>query len=243
MWDKNKPSYIGVLPRDGSSEVRWFKGPTRFSMHFVNAWEEDGKITLQATMSSPEDRPFFPPVDETEPPKEWAPSTIKVVNWIMDLNGDNDQIVEEILIDEGSFIEFPRVDHRVETTRHRHVWWAIKDFNRPSVPHPLPIVSFNGIERRDEHTGQRDTYWTDERWTFGEPIFIPRHAESPEGDGFVIAPVFRIEGQGNGYMVFDAMNISQGPLATIHVPFHFRPGFHGNWVSATDLQKAKNIRT
>ncbi|MGF6708680.1 carotenoid cleavage dioxygenase-like enzyme [Pseudomonas frederiksbergensis] len=27
MWNSTKPSYIGVLPRYGSSEPRWFKGP------------------------------------------------------------------------------------------------------------------------------------------------------------------------------------------------------------------------
>ena len=240
MWDKTQPSYIGVLPRDGSGEVRWFQGPPRFAMHFINAWEENGQITLQATMASPDQPPFFPPADLIEPPKEWAPGTVQIVNWVLDLNSSNDQIQEVRLIDDGDFIEFPRVDPRVETTRHRYVWWARKDFDRPSVPHPLPIVAFNGIERRDELTGERDTYWTDDQWAFGEPVFVPRQADSAEGDGFVIAPVYRIEGQGNAYMVFDAMNIAQGPLATVHVPFHFRPGFHGNWVTADELEAAAN---
>lgn len=59
----------------------------------------------------------------------------------------------------------------------------------------------------------------------------------------VIAPVFRIEGQGNGYMIFDAMNIAKGPLATIHVPFHFRPGFHGNWVTNAELEATAKVRS
>lgn len=243
MWDSTKPSYIGVLPRDGSSEPRWFKGPARFAMHFVNAWEEDGRIILQATMASPESPPMFPPADAAEPPTEWKNGTIKIVNWSMDLSGAEDRIEEIDLIDDDLFIEFPRIDPRFETIRHRYAWWLRKDFRRPSVPHLLSVVSFNGIERRDELTGELDTYWTDDRWALGEPLFVPRQPESAEGDGFIIAPAFRIQGQGNAYLVFEAMNIAQGPIATVHVPFHFRPAFHGNWVTTEEIDVAVATRT
>lgn len=236
MWDATQPSYIGVLPREGEGQgVRWFQGPARFAMHLVNAWEEGSRLVLQASISSPEDPPVFPPVDGAEGPKDWVNATSKIVNWTIDLGSQSPSMEETTIVSNGCFIDFPRVDARFETTPHRQTWWVRKDFSRPAIPHPWVPASCNVIERFDAATGAFDTYHTNDNWAPGEPVFVPRSNDSPEGDGYVIAPVFRNEGQGNAYLIFDAMKLAEGPLATVHVPFHFRPGFHGNWVSRASL--------
>ena len=58
-WDGSKPTYIGILPRTGSGkDVRWFKGPARNTLHFLNAVEhKDGKITMDLPTSSGERDP------------------------------------------------------------------------------------------------------------------------------------------------------------------------------------------
>lgn len=238
MWDATKPSYIGVLQRDGGKEVRWFEGPARMAMHFINAWEEGDKLILQASIAAPDGRPMFPPADDSEPPRDWTNSNSLIVNWTLDISGADNKILETVLVDDGSFIDFPRIDPRFETGRHRYAWWIRKDFNRSAIDHPWVPASCNAIERYDHDTGSFDTYWTDDSWAPGEPIFVPRNPDSSEGDGFILVSVFRLDGQGNGFLVFDAMNIAKGPLATVHVPFHFRPGFHGNWVDRETLESA-----
>ena len=238
LWDKTKPSYIGVLPRNGNGEVRWFEGPARMALHFVNAWEEGERLILQASISAPDAPPVFPPADASESPRDWANGSSRIVNWSLDLSGAEDRIVETILVDDGAFIDFPRIDPRFETGRHRYAWWLRKDFNRVSIDGAWTPGTCNAIERYDHDSGTFDTYWTEDRWAPGETLFVPRRLDSPEGDGFIIAPVFRLDGQGNGFIVFDAMDLAQGPLATIHVPFHFRPGFHGNWVAGSEIAAA-----
>ena len=36
-------------------------------------------------------------------------------------------------------------------------------------------------------------------------------------------------------MIFDAMNLTVGPIATIHLPFKLRLGVHGNFVEHRDI--------
>lgn len=242
MWDATQPNYIGVLPRNGNGEIRWFKGPARVAIHAINAWEEGERLILQVSITSPDAPPMFPPADGSAPP-DWVVSDTLIVNWSLDLNGTDDQIVETIVLDDGAFIDFARIDPRLETSRHKQVWWVRKDPRHPAIDTPAVMASCNAIERYDHDTGTLDTYWTDDRWAPGEPIFVPRHPGSAEGDGFVIAPMFRMEGQGNAYMVFDALKIAEGPLATIHVPYHFRPAFHGNWVDGNAIVRAAEARS
>jgi carotenoid cleavage dioxygenase len=63
----------------------------------------------------------------------------------------------------------------------------------------------------------------------GEPVFVPRRADAPEGDGFVLSVVFRGETHCSNLAVFDALNLQRGPLALAHLSHRAPAGFHGNW--------------
>ncbi|HET7132190.1 MAG TPA: carotenoid oxygenase family protein, partial [Gammaproteobacteria bacterium] len=54
-WDGNLPTMVGVLPRDGDAkDVRWFKGPARNTLHFLNATDGNGKVTMELPVSDEE---------------------------------------------------------------------------------------------------------------------------------------------------------------------------------------------
>ena len=36
-------------------------------------------------------------------------------------------------------------------------------------------------------------------------------------------------------LLFDAMKLAEGPVATIALPFRIRMGLHGNWVPSSEL--------
>jgi carotenoid cleavage dioxygenase len=36
-------------------------------------------------------------------------------------------------------------------------------------------------------------------------------------------------------LLFDAMDVARGPIATVALPFRLRAGLHGNWASAADF--------
>ena len=63
-WDSSKPSYVGILPRDGEAkDIRWFKGPERATVHTFNARTEGNKVILEAPIFDSNPFPFFPNVD------------------------------------------------------------------------------------------------------------------------------------------------------------------------------------
>ena len=65
----------------------------------------------------------------------------------------------------------------------------------------------------------------------GEPIFVPRRADSPEGEGFLLATVYRADERRSDLLVLDAQNVDTEPLAVVKLPHRVPFGFHGNWRS------------
>lgn len=63
-----------------------------------------------------------------------------------------------------------------------------------------------------------------------EPYFVPRRLDAPEGDGWVIVPVtYWADGRAE-YQIFDAEDITRGPIAVIELPFHCGWSAHGHWM-------------
>jgi carotenoid cleavage dioxygenase len=58
---------------------------------------------------------------------------------------------------------------------------------------------------------------------------VPRSASAAEGDGWLVAVVYRGEADRSDFLVFDALNVEGGPIATAKLPIRVPFGFHGNW--------------
>jgi len=63
----------------------------------------------------------------------------------------------------------------------------------------------------------------------GEPIFVPRSAKAAEGDGWLLVLVYRGATDKSDLAVFDATDITKGPVGLAHLPRRVPYGFHGNW--------------
>ena len=45
----------------------------------------------------------------------------------------------------------------------------------------------------------------------------------------------RLDEQRSELLLFDALEIAKGPIATIQIPIRMRFGLHGNWAEAADI--------
>jgi len=88
---------------------------------------------------------------------------------------------------------------------------------------------FDSIAHVDLKTGKRTTYRFAAGDAPGEPVFAPRSADAPEGDGWVIAVVYRGGEDRSDLAVFDAGAIEKGPIGVAKLPRRIPFGFHGNW--------------
>lgn len=216
-WEPEKGAYVGVMRRDGDvGSIRWFNTEACYVFHPLNAWEEEGRIV--ADVMRYDAAPLFPNADGSPGRKTAA----RLVRWTFDLAGNSDAIREEPLDDLDG--EFPRVDPRVETLRHRHGWYAADPTNSKTIKQ-------GAIAHVDLTTGVRQVYALPDGDLTSEPVFTPRSVDAPEGDGWVTAVVWRAAENRSDLLVFEAQDIARGPIATAAMPRRVPFGFHGNWVS------------
>ncbi|WP_334162056.1 carotenoid oxygenase family protein [Phenylobacterium sp.] len=216
-WEPEKGSHLGVMRRDGDvGSIRWFNTEACYVFHPLNAWEEGD--TLYADVMRYDAAPLFPRADGSPGQK----SAARLVRWIFDLAGPSDAIREQPLDDLDG--EFPRIDPRVETLRHRHGWYAADPTNAKTV-------KLGSIAHLDLATGARQVYDLPAGDLTSEPVFTPRSADAAEGDGWVTAVVWRAAENRSDLLVFEAQDIARGPIATARMPRRVPFGFHGNWVS------------
>jgi len=216
-WQPEKPAMVAVMSRaEGVSSLRWFSTDPSYVFHPMNAWEADGKI--YADVMKYERAPLFPNADGSRGENVGA----YLVRWIFDLSGATDTIREEPLDDLSG--EFPRFDERFSGLAYRHGWFAAQTRTGK--------VEFNALAHIDHATGRRSTWMLPEGDAIGEPVFVPRSADAPEGDGWVTAVAYRGAEDVSELLVFEAQDMAAGPIGSALMPRRVPFGFHGNWVNA-----------
>ncbi len=217
-WEPGKGSHVGVMARGAGVEtIRWFNTDACYVFHPMNAWEEGDKIFADV-MEYPV-APLFPTVDGSMPKDAFA----KLVRWTFDLGGASNTIKRETLDDLAG--EFPRFDERRAGLAYRHGWFA-------GITRRVDTIRFDTVSHIDHTTGKRSDYLFPAGDSPGEPIFVPRSADAPEGDGWLVAVVYRGADARSDFVVFDAQNVAAGPIGIAKLPRRVPFGFHGNWRSA-----------
>ena len=96
----------------------------------------------------------------------------------------------------------------------------------------------NTLGKVDHETGEEQKWWCGPTSTLQEPCFIPRSKDAAEGDGWIVMVCNRLAEHRSDLLVFDALDIRKGPVATVKIPIRLRFGLHGNWADADDIGMA-----
>jgi carotenoid cleavage dioxygenase-like enzyme len=207
-WEPNKGAHVGVMARDAVVQtMRWFTTDACYVFHPMNAWEEGSRIFADV-MEYPV-APLFPNADGSMPER----SSARLVRWTFDLKAPSDTIKREPLDDMAG--EFPRFDERRAGLDYRHGWFAGRAVGGAGQ-------GFDSIAHVDLKSGRRTTYRFARGDAPGEPVFVPRSADSPEGDGWVVAVVYRGVEDRSDFVVFDAGAIEAGPIGSPNCRGGFR---------------------
>jgi carotenoid cleavage dioxygenase len=213
-WEPDKGSHIGVVRRDAPIEtMQWFTTDACYVFHPMNMWEDGDKI--YADVMQYQNAPLFPNADGSPGKQAGA----RLARWTFDLSGKTNTVKREYIDDMTG--EFPRLDERHAGLAYRHGYFAADS-------HGGSKVLFDSIAHIDFKTGKRLVHTFDDGFP-GEPIFVPRSASSPEGDGWLVATVYRPGDDHSDLAVFDATDISKGPIGLAQLPRRIPFGFHGNW--------------
>jgi len=227
QWDGNLPTMVGVLPRDGEAkDVRWYKGPARNTLHFLNATDRGSRITMELPTSS----------------GERDPSQIR--RWIFDLKSKKDSF-EEVLVSNTPGI-LPRMDDRFLSLDYRYAYVGSRDTSVPPdtkrAPGMGPMTS-NVMQRLDTKTGEISQCFVEPVQSLQENCFVPRKNAKDEGDGYVMAIASNYESMTSDLVIADAQRIDEGVIATVKLPFRLRSGTHTNWFPQSALPPIKDQYT
>jgi carotenoid cleavage dioxygenase-like enzyme len=235
-WDQTKPSYIGVMRRDGEAkDMRWFKGPERCMMHTFNAHDEGNKVVLYAPFYDSNFFPFFPPVDGTPWNPAKARSFIRKIT--LDLNSKSDAWQEEILWP-VQISDLGKVDPRVLTLQTRYLYTNYFDPERPIDRERMvgnaPPRPTNCYVRFDITNGKTDTYFAGPTHNLQECTFVPR-AGGGEGDGYLLGVASNYAESRSELVIADAQRLGEGDIARVILPFRISQQVHGVWAGADEL--------
>ena len=214
-WHDDKPTMVAVMPRDGSAQdIRWFTGPTTSAGHMMNAVTEGSRVHLDLCLYDGNCFPFFKSPDGRSFPP--VPPVLTRMTFDLARNDDGYETRPIMPIP----CEMPRTDDRWQGRDYTHGWTLIRD----------PETNSSTVGRVDVKTGAVDLWKHGQEIACQEPQFVPRAPDSPEGDGFILSILNRLDAGHGEVAVFDALDIAAGPVARLHLPVRIRSTFHGVWV-------------
>ncbi|HWJ69311.1 MAG TPA: carotenoid oxygenase family protein [Sphingobium sp.] len=236
-FDTTMPVYLGIIPRRGDvtqDDIRWFKRDNCFASHVMNAFQEGTKVHFDTPEAENNMFPFFPDVHGAAFNPQQAAS--KLTRWTVDMasNSEDFESVTQLTQTVG---EFPRIDDRFTGLPYRYGWMLEMDGQRPVELKGGSAGGFlmNCLFLIDHETKAEQHWWCGPVSSLQEPAFIPRSKDAPEGDGWIVMVCNRLAEHKSDLLIFDALEIEKGPVATVHIPFALRFGLHGNWANADQI--------
>ena len=211
-WDPDHGARLGVMARSGS-DVQWFEIDPCYVFHTINACEMFGRITLDACR--------YESVWGTSSNRFDVPAMVH--RWSLGL-GDG-SVREETLFDVRC--DFPRIDERLLGRPNRYAYvTTLVDEETGSVSHGHRVVRLDLVAGTSEHH-----HFGPSRYA-SEAVFVPRHADAEEDEGYVLTVVYDADRHGSEVVILAADAVGSGPLATVTLPNRVPYGFHCSWVPA-----------
>ncbi|RSM91602.1 apocarotenoid-15,15'-oxygenase [Kibdelosporangium aridum] len=213
------PTRLAVIPRHGTTaDIKWFEADPTYVLHWTNAYEEGDEIVLEG---------FF----QTNPvPPSGGGTLYQRMFRFLDsnqlgthlhrwrLNLTTGLCKEERLTEVTS--EFGMINQRYAGRRHRYSYAATS---------PAGWFLFDGLVKHDSLTGSA------ERYEFGEGVFgsetamAPRIGSTAEDDGYLVTITSDMNRDLSECLIFQANDVSAGPLARIRLPERVSSGTHSTW--------------
>ena len=230
-WDPELITYFMVLDRDGERDPVIYQAPAMWFFHTLNAFEDDGLLHLDVCLADTAPMP-----DKNGAPADRARSKQYLTRLTIDLLDATAPVQQQRLL-EDLHVDFPEIDQRFQTRPHRHGFIAARDVTRPINADIEMGVWFNTLIHLDLLTGETESWYAGDNSNVQEPVFIPRTDTAEEGDGYLMALVNRFPEGLTELVVVDTADFSSGPVATVHIPLHIRPTFHGLWIPENEINE------
>jgi all-trans-8'-apo-beta-carotenal 15,15'-oxygenase len=222
VWKPQMGMRVLVLPKDHLDQPQWFDLPAGFVFHVGNAWEDTTAGTIR--------------LDYIRSPDAWSPlhGLRDVMSGRFERTGNAGIAFVGLNLKTGRAnqtevnqeTEFPRVDPRVVGVKHSQLFTVLR---MDTGPRP----GYDAVMRMDVSSGKTDRYRYGTDVMVEEHVFVPNPAGSgKEGDGWLVGTALDLKKKAMLLSVFDAMQLSKGPIAQATMERVMPLGFHSIFVSA-----------
>lgn len=210
-WNPKHPARIGILPHFGNhTQLRWLKVEPCFVFHTGNARElPNGDIRMDVVVHG---RMFDRSIQGPEAQQ------VTLERWTLPVGSDT--VKREVISERRQ--EFPRYDERRTGKDYRYLYTVGADPANPASAQPLFCHDLeSGTCAAHHYSPGRIT---------GEVVFVPRHDEGSEKDGWLLSFVYDTGNDRCDVVILNADDVAGEPQAVIHLPVRVPLGFHCNWI-------------
>jgi carotenoid cleavage dioxygenase-like enzyme len=230
-FHKDIPTRFGIIPRRGQgSEVCWFECEPCYILHVTNCWEEGDWVVMDGCRS-------LNPMPDAQAGEGELASMLAYMRLEANAYRWRFNLVT------GEVREGDIDDLNTEFNKSNPIFHGVK--SKYSYHQRIPLLHeggytlrFTGLVKYNNDTGQH-TQWDYGAGVYGsEAVFAPKPGadrSSAEDDGYVITLATDSNTWESHCLVFDATDITQGPIARVKMPQRVPFGFHATWARGEDL--------
>ena len=103
-----------------------------------------------------------------------------------------------------------------------------------------PEWKLDGLKKYDWQTGNSQRWEAPKGCFVSETPFAPRDNAVEEDDGYLVTYVTNLNSGKGECAIFDAKDITTGPICRIILPGHIPMGAHACWTPQSELQVPAN---
>ena len=227
QFHRDMPTRLGVIPRYGTEkDIKWFECDATYVLHWINAYEDGDEIVVDGYFQ-------FDPSPGVTPDATLEQRMFRFLDlfalqsrpYRWRLNMKTGTVKEGPLSD--TITEFGMINALTAGKNYEWVYSTI-----PAVG----WFGFEGIIKHNVVTGTEENYRLPEGVYASETVFAPRPSPRSEDDGYLITFTMDVINDSSHCVIFDAQNVSDGPVARIQLPERICSGTHATWAAANTLR-------
>lgn len=219
---------FGVLRRGApGAQVRWFDVPATYALHFSNAYEDGDEIVVDGY-----------PQDNPAPPRQEGDGEYSMLMRYIDLAALQPHLTRWRLNLKTGEARVERLCQRVSEFPSINQWFAGRPYRYVYAMTARPgWFLFNGLLKHDLQTAEQQFYAFPDGVYASESPFAPRESARGRSDagaedlGYLVSLVTDTRNSSSECQVFDAQDITRGPIARLALPERVCSGTHAYFAS------------
>lgn len=218
QFNPKEPTKVVVIPRGGEGEVRFYDTEPCFVFHHANAFEQDGKLILDSICYD-----NFPSIDDAEDYSKVDFDHVPASNlWRFTIDLATKAVGVDVLIERAC--EFPAMNPKNVGRDYRYLYLGAAHGDRGNAP-------LQALIKRDMQTGEEQFWSAAPRGFSGEPLFVARPGGQQEDEGWVLLWLYNAERDRTELAIFNAQDITTGPIAKLNLKHRVPYGLHGSFTA------------